>query len=430
VPPNRTAGRRILIAAGWIVLWTCAILAAVGAEAIWFARPSVERGDVASIELHLVRKLGKAVEDGRLGSAALVLVHGGEIVAEHGFGIANAETREPVNPNETLYILGSVSKAVTAWGVMKLVEDGLLGLDEPVVRRLRRWSLPGSEPYRDAVTARHLLSHTAGIDDGFGFVGFLPDETVQTVEESLTFPKDTSMGEPHGVAVVRRPGTTMSYSSAGYTVLQLLIEEITQRSFADYMREAVLLPLGMTRSSYDLDAIVAAGHTRDLATSYDADLEPQPHRRYAAQAAVSLRTTPHELALFVAATTNGEGAVLEPETLKSMLTPQPGTGGTWGLGHELYLPNDAGGHLVGHSGSAAPASGASVRVNPATGNGFVLVSSGGRGATNRLVHDWTYWETGTVTREAQLQVVQDRARPALLAIAIGAISIAAWKCVT
>jgi CubicO group peptidase (beta-lactamase class C family) len=53
---------------------------------------------------------------GRLGSAALVLVHGGEIVAEHGFGIANAETGEPVNPNETLYILGSVSEAVTAWG--------------------------------------------------------------------------------------------------------------------------------------------------------------------------------------------------------------------------------------------------------------------------------------------------------------------------
>ena len=111
-------------------------------------------------------------------------------------------------------------------------------------------------------------------DDGFGFSGFLPGEAIQTLEESLTYPKDANMGEPHGVTVVREPGKTMSYSSAGYTVLQLLIEEVTNRSFADYMKEAVLQPLGVTKSSFDLEAIVSEGRTQDLATSFDRELKP------------------------------------------------------------------------------------------------------------------------------------------------------------
>jgi CubicO group peptidase (beta-lactamase class C family) len=418
--------RKILVIAGLIMLWTLAVIAAVFAEALWFAEPAVTRGDLASIKQHLVQKLNAATASQKLGSAGLVLVQGGKIAAEHGFGIANVETQASVKTDQTLYLVGSVSKAVTAWGVMKLVEEGKLGLDEPVMRWLKRWRFPGSEAYRDKVTARHLLSHTAGIDDGFGFSGFLPGEPMQTLEESLTFPKDTNRGEAHGVIVAREPGTAMSYSSAGYTVLQLLIEEVTGLRFADYMKEAVLQPLGMTKSSFDLDAIIAEGRAQDSATSFDRDLKPHPQRRYTAQAAVSLRATLRDLAQFVLAYTKAN-PVLKPETLKQMLTPQLGTGGTWSLGQALYVVSDAGGRVVGHSGGAYPASGAMVRVNPATGNGFVLTGSGGRGAVNQLVHDWVYWETGRITREARLQIVQDRLVPASVAIILGAIVLGLWR---
>jgi CubicO group peptidase (beta-lactamase class C family) len=419
-------GRKILVTTGWILPWTLAVIAVVLAEAIWFAAPAVERGDVASIEKHLVRQLSDAATKRKTGAAALALIQGRKIVAEHGFGVANAETQAPVKTGQTLFIIGSVSKAVTAWGVMKLVEEGRLGLDEPVMRQLKRWLFPGSEAYRDKVTVRHLLSHTAGIDDGFGFSGFTPGEPVQTLEESLTFPKDTNSGEPHGVTVAREPGTAMSYSSAGYTVLQLLIEEITQRSFAEYMKAAVLQPLGMTKSSFDLDAIIAEGRAPDLATGYDGDLQPHAHRRYTAQAAVSLRTTAHDLAQFVVAYT-AKNPVLKPETLRLMMTPQPGTGDTWGLGQTLYVANDAGGFVAGHSGAAFPASGASLRVNPATGDGFVLLASGGRGATNQLPHDWVYWETGKLTFEARRQIVQNRIGFAAVALLAGAVVIVWWK---
>ena len=418
---------KILVTIGLFLLWALAVIAVVLAEAAWFAHPPVQRGDLASIEKHLVQQLNDAVANQKLGSAALVLVQGGKIVAEHGFGVANVETQAPVKTDQTLFILGSVSKAVTAWGVMKLVEEGKLGLDEPIIRHLKRWRFPGSEAYRDKVTVRHLLSHTAGIDDGFRAAGFLPGETMQTLEESLTRPKDMNGGEGPGVVVVREPGTVMSYSaSAGNSILQLLIEEVTNRRFAEYMKETVLQPLGMTKSSYDLDAIVAEGRAQDLAPSFDAGLKPHPHRGYTAQAAVALRVTARDLAQFVLAYTK-DNLVLKPETLKQMMTPQPGTAGTWGLGQTLYVENDAGGYVVGHSGAAFPAQGASMRVNPATGNGFVLTVSGGSGVTNQLVHHWLYWETGKVTFEARRELVYARLVPASVAILLGAIGIALWN---
>jgi len=417
---------QMLAAMSWILLWALGVVSVVFAEALWFARPAIARGDLTTIENHLVRKLHDATVDRRLGNAALVLVQANRVVAERGFGVANASTQAPVNPDRTLYQLASVSKAVTAWGVMKLVEEGRLGLDEPIVRHLKRWRFPGSEAYRDKVTVRHLLSHTAGLDDGLGYGGFLPGEAIQTLEESLTLTKDTTVGEPRPVRVAREPGKDMSYSGGGYTILQLLIEEVTNRSFADYMKVAVLQPLGMTKASFDLAAIASEGRSQDLATSYDSELKVHPTRRHTATAAVSLYATPRDLAQFVQAYSR-ENPVLRQETLKEMMMPQPGTSGSWGLGQTLFAANDAGGHVVGHAGGSLPGWGATMRVNPATGNGIVLVVSGGRTPVSRLANDWVYWETGMVPFDARLDIVRKRIIPASVAIVAGAIALVWWK---
>jgi CubicO group peptidase (beta-lactamase class C family) len=219
----------------------------------------------------------------------------------------------------------------------------------------------------------------------------------------------------------------MSYSSSvGYTILQLLIEEVTNRSFADCMKEAVLQPLGMTKASFDLDAIASEGRAHDLAPNFDSGLAPQPRRRYTDTSAVALYATAEDMAQFARAFT-GENPVLGQETLKQMMTPQQGTGGTWGLGLTLFVKNDAGGHVVGHDGGAYPASGAMVRTNPATGNGFVLMVSGSQGAVNQLGHDWVYWESGKLTFEARRQVVYNRIVPASVAIILGAVVVVLWK---
>ena len=122
---------------GSILTWTLAVIGVVLIEAFGLAGPVAPQGDVAGVETHLVQKLEQATAK-TLGSAALLLIQNDEIVAAHSFGVANAETQEPVILDRTIYQLASVSKVVTAWGVMRLVEEGSLALDEPVLSYLTR----------------------------------------------------------------------------------------------------------------------------------------------------------------------------------------------------------------------------------------------------------------------------------------------------
>jgi len=397
-----------------------AVIAIVIVEVFWIARPAVPRGDLVTIENYLIQKLSQPGEP-KLGNAALILLQKGEVVAAHPFGIANAEKKTPVEIDQTLYQMASVSKMVTAWGIMKLVEDGTIALDKPANQYLKRWKFPVSQ-YSDKVTIRHLLSHTGGLDDLFGYAGFLPGESIQSLEESLTLTKDSTSGQSRGVTVAREPGQNWLYSGGGYTVLQLLIEEVTQQSFSDYMEKAILKPLGMEKSSFDWEVIAASDRIDELATSYDEELQPSPHRRYTATAAASLYATPQDMARFVQAY-HRKHLVLKQETLKQMMQPQPGAHQDWGLGHTLYITNSIDEYVVGHDGGNLPALGHTVRVNPATGNGIVLLISGNLELASQLGDDWVYWETGKLPMNAKLRVLGSRLVPALVGVGLGALAI-------
>ncbi|MFT5827444.1 MAG: CubicO group peptidase (beta-lactamase class C family), partial [Urechidicola sp.] len=109
---------------------------------------------------------------------------------------------------------------------MKLVEQGRVDLDQPIADYLARWHLPESDYDNSKVTVKRLLSHSSGLIDSLGYAGFLPDEQVQSIEESLTKAADGYYSD--GVAIVGfEPGSEYLYSEAGYTLLQLLIEEVS-----------------------------------------------------------------------------------------------------------------------------------------------------------------------------------------------------------
>ena len=125
-----------------------------------------------------------------------------------------------------------------------LGEAGKLDLDAAVSTYLTRWSLPKSEFDNSGVTVRRLLSHTAGLTDGLGYGGFAPGQPVQPIVASLTRAADASPGADGAVRVGIEPGSAFEYSGGGYTLLQLIVEEASGQSFNDYLRSAVLLPLG------------------------------------------------------------------------------------------------------------------------------------------------------------------------------------------
>ncbi|HKO86090.1 MAG TPA: serine hydrolase domain-containing protein, partial [Actinomycetota bacterium] len=173
---------------------------------------------------------------------AVALVHQGQVVWAAGYGMADPETGQPVTAS-TRFQAASLSKPVTAWGVLRLVESGRIGLDEPVLGRLRRWRLPPSPLDADGITVRRLLSHTAGLSV-HGYVGLTSDPPLPSIAASLS----GETGDSFPVELLEAPGRRWLYSGGGYSLLQLLVEELTGRPFADYLRAEVLERLGMTAS--------------------------------------------------------------------------------------------------------------------------------------------------------------------------------------
>lgn len=325
------------------------------------------------------------------GNAVMMLLEEGEVVGEH-----SVSSGEKVDQH-TRFQLASLSKWVSAWGVMSLVEAGKLDLDAPVSRYLKRWSLPESGFDNDQVTIRRLLSHTAGLTDGLGYLGFDRDQTVQSLEQSLTQAKDKPDYTDGRVRVGIEPGTLYQYSGGGFTLLQLVIEEVSGQSFNSYMREKVLIPLGMEQSTYVLN-----GENDNLAQFYDEDGALAPHYRYTALAAASLYAPASDIARFLQAHAvglNGEPAgrnILSPETLEIMRTPMGSSLGfeVYGVGVGLYGKDRAGDYIIGHDGSNRPAIGTTARINPSTGDGVIILATGHRNLATKIAGEWGVWKTG------------------------------------
>ncbi len=280
--------------------------------------------------------------------AAVAVVNNGTVAWTLGFGLADVENRVPVSA-ETVFQVASISKAVTAWGILRLVERGALDLDAPVERYLTRWHLPPSRYDHSTVTIRRLLSHTAGTSIR-GVKEFGPDASLPRLEDHLS-----DAGRDGPVQVVQAPGTVFRYSGGGYTILQLVVEEVAGASFAAFMQKEVLQPLGMERSCFEWRPALHPA----TAAAYDREGRRVPNFLYTAQAAAGLYTTAADLAAFAAAGLrgpNGEPAgrgVLPARTIDAMYRPltEPGeTPDTWyGLGYmiKMLAPNV---RVIGHTG--------------------------------------------------------------------------------
>jgi CubicO group peptidase (beta-lactamase class C family) len=349
------------------------------------------------------------------GDIAIAVIERGHVVGEYF-----ASHGHPVD-RQSLFQVASMSKWFTAWGVMALVERGKLDLDTPVSHYLKRWKLPPSKFDNDGVTLRRLLSHTAGLTDGLGYRGFAPGQKVQTLPQSLTHAADAMPFAPGSARVGRAPGSGWQYSGGGYTLMQLVIEDVTGKSFNDYMRETVLLPLGMTQSTF------VNPDPSHLADNFDDNGKPATRYTFTALAPASLYTSTADLTRFLQAQIKGPNdepagrGVLKPATLQLMRYPQATLYGfpIWGLGNVLYVGNNAGGFIVGHDGNNYPAINTTARIDPATGDGIIVLESGNSQVATHIGGDWDYWHTGAVDL---VTIVLDAGQTAII-FAIGAFLI-------
>jgi CubicO group peptidase (beta-lactamase class C family) len=197
---------------------------------------------------------------------------------------------------DTLFQAGSISKAVTALVGLELVAAGRLNLDADVNATLRAWRLPGER----AIAMRDLLGHTAGVGVPF-FPGYAqgeplptPVEVLDGVPPALTAP----------VRIESAPSSGFHYSGGGYVIVQQLVAEATENTFADAAEALVLKPLGMTRSTFQQPL---PQPWRTLAARSD-------WRVYPETAAAGLWTTPSDLARLICAIQRARGGHASPTT--------------------------------------------------------------------------------------------------------------------
>ena len=278
----------------------------------------------------------------RIPGLVLSVVADGKLVAARGYGAAQLNPWRAVDPERTVFRVASVSKLVTATAVMQLVEQRRLDLHRDVNDYLTRFHLPARH---GPITMHHLLTHTAGFDERLtGMAARSPAE-----QDPLGFYLARAM-PPTFIA----PGRVLSYSNHGLALAGLLVEEVSGRAFADYVRENILEPLDMRSSGFTLPIDAQ----RERAVAYQLageELRPLPFDVLHIPPAGGFATTGTDMARFLIAHLHGgaleDARILAPATIEQMHAAQfrqhPDTSG-WAYG--FWEDRAASGRALLHNG--------------------------------------------------------------------------------
>ncbi len=274
-----------------------------------------------------------------LPSLSVAVSRQGEVLWEEAFGWADRE-RRILATSHTLYSLASISKPMTATGVMVLRERGLLDPDRPVNDYLGAAKLLARVGQAADATVRRVADHTSGLPLHHHFFYADEPECRPSMDETL---------RRYG-NLVTPPGERFQYSNLGYGVLDYVIRRLSGKLYADFMHEEVFLPLGMTRASVE----VAPSLAQYAAIRYGGDGVPYPHYDFDHPGGSAVYCSAHDLLAFgrfhLGEQLPGQKAILSPETRAEMQAVtahrEPGD---YGFGWNVQT-DEHGRHTVSHSG--------------------------------------------------------------------------------
>jgi len=212
---------------------------------------------IAEVATSLEACAAAFVKEHRLPGASVAVVHGDELAWSAGIGLCDAAAGRTAD-DTTLYRVASVTKTFTGTAIMQLRDEGRLDLDDPVVAHLPELSAAVGISPIERVTIRRLLSHESGL------MGDAPGTNweVPTYQGSVA----ANLARASEIGVRVPPNTQQKYSNMGYQLLGEIVARVSGRPYAEYVREQILEPLGMSASSYPplpgaLRARMATGYT-------------------------------------------------------------------------------------------------------------------------------------------------------------------------
>ncbi len=275
--------------------------------------------------------LAERMEHHTVPGVSIAVINDYQIEWAKGYGVLEAGGDEPVT-TESLFNAGSILKPVMAAAALALVEDGLLDLDRDVNDRLLSWQVPENEyTIAEKVTLRRLLSHTAGLTDGFtdrsaddpepDYVAPAGEAPTVTIREMLDAEPGVDVDGPTYVTMV--PGTRWDYANADYAIVGLLMADVTQKPVHELVGETVLSPLGMASST--LEQPLPQELRVRATTEHYANGQPFEGKRHHYPIG-GLWTTPSDLARFaieiMLAYRGQSEEVISKEMAQEMLSPQ------------------------------------------------------------------------------------------------------------
>ncbi|HOW69032.1 MAG TPA: serine hydrolase [Phycisphaerae bacterium] len=302
---------------------------------------------------------------------SIVGIEKGRISWERQYGVCSADKPRPVD-GQTVFEAASMSKLPFAYAALKLVEQGRLDLDRPLVEYLDKPYLP-DEPRHRLITARMVLSHRTGLPNW----------------------RKGGLAAGGPLTLVHDPGTKFTYSGEGFLYLQRVIERITGEPMEPYLRRTLFDPLGITTSSYTwqdrFDQLAAAGHDEQGKVRPKRPLYREPN------SAFSLYCTPAEYAVFLIEMIRQDRSAphsLSEASIKAMLTRTTRAEGResivrsgkrlskdlyWGLGWAMDATES--GDRIHHGGSNGTGFRCYCEFDRQRGSGLVIMTNaaGGRG---------------------------------------------------
>ena len=298
--------------------------------------------DRSDLETWLDGMVPYALKAGDMAGAVVVVVKDGTVLLQKGFGFADVSKKLAMDPEQTMVRIGSTSKLFTWTAVMQLVEQGKLDLDRNINDYLD-FTIPND--FGKPVTLRDLMNHRGGFEEGLKDILWTNPHGVPSTEAYL---------KEHKRPMLFAPGEVPAYSNYGAALAGYIVERLSKEPFERYVERHILVPLGMTHTSFDqpLPERFAAAVSKGYRT---ASAPPGPYELIVTRPAGSGTTTAADMSHFMIAHLQdghfGDTEILRVDTAKRMHSPsQQAPPGFDTMAHGFFRELRNGRTVIGHGG--------------------------------------------------------------------------------
>jgi CubicO group peptidase (beta-lactamase class C family) len=324
----------------FMTLIACA--AAIVLQAATASAESAHPLDRSDLETWLDGMVPYALKAGDMAGAVVVVVKDGTVLLEKGFGFADVSKKLRMDPEQTMVRIGSTSKLFTWTAVMQLVEQGKLDLDRNINDYLD-FTIPND--FGKPITLRDLMNHRGGFEEGLKDILWTNPHGVPSTEAYL---------KEHRRPMLFAPGEVPAYSNYGAALAGYIVERISKEPFERYIERHILVPLGMTHTSFDqpLPEKFAAAVSKGYRT---ASAPPGPYELIVTRPAGSGTTTAADMSHFMIAHLQdghfGDAEILQVDTAKRMHSPShEAPQGFATMAHGFFRDLHNGRTVIGHGG--------------------------------------------------------------------------------